>query len=572
MRDGKPTTKPVVVMSFRPVTTDFLARIETLCGPLGGHYDAANLRTLSVLSALRELRRIKADRVVLAIEGEAGRALIGPLSIAALFTRARSITIVWPDLRVQPLRRITAFANIALGICETLRSRWALARSKVAGAQLEKMVMPRLVPPASGHRIIYLDTNISLGAPVGGAIGHMGGVIGGFLDHGFTVDYASLKSPPIERPDVQWLQLQSGRMLAIPPELNYYRHAEMIQKKIGRLHRTNPWSFLYQRFSLHNFLGPLLGRRLNIPVVVEYNGSEVWAAENWGTRLALHDEAVVSERIALAQADLIVTVSDQLVVELLQRGIRRERILIYPNCVDPAVFDASRFGEAEIKALRAQYNIRADAFVVGFIGTFGQWHGVDFLAQCIHDLVKVDRNWIEKNKIHFMLVGDGLKMPIIRQSLGAEPVCRHASLTGLVAQREAPKHLACADLLVSPHIPNADGSEFFGSPTKLFEYLAMGRPVLASALGQIADVISGRGATRFGPLPEGINRPCGLLFEPGNADAFKQGLRRLVEEPTLAASLAQAARAEVLARYTWKQHVNAILDRMTELNLRHRMP
>jgi glycosyltransferase involved in cell wall biosynthesis len=567
MRNDPSAQKPVVVMSFHPLTTEFSARVEGICGPVTEYYDAAILRKMSILSGLRALRRIRVSHLILALEGDASRALIGPLSIAALFTRASSITVVWSDLRVQPLRRATVLANMVRVIRDTMASKQALARSRVAGAELEKRTLPRAVPPASGNCILYLDANISLGAPVGGSIGHTSGVIGGFLDHGFTVDYASLKSPPTRRSNVHWQKLDAGMLLALPPELNYYRYAELIKKKIVQLHGTDRWSFLYQRFSLHNFLGPQLGQSLNIPVVVEFNGSEVWVAENWGTRLALHDEAVITERIALTQADLIVTVSDQLVRELRERGIPNERILIYPNCVDPDVFDYARFDANELKGLRAQHNIPADAKVVGFIGTFGQWHGVDFLARCIQDLVRDNLPWIEKNKIHFMLVGDGPKMAIVRQSLGTDPLNRFASLTGLVAQVEAPRLLACADILVSPHVPNADGSEFFGSPTKLFEYMAMEKPILASALGQIADVVSGRGATRLGALPEGVNRACGLLFEPGNPEAFKEGLRRLVEDPSLAASLGQAARAEVLARYTWKQHANAILQRMAELNL-----
>jgi glycosyltransferase involved in cell wall biosynthesis len=570
MKNNPAARTPVVVMSFHPLTTEFSARIESICGPVTGYFDAAILRKMSIWSGLRALRRIQVSHLVLALEGDAGRALIGPLSIAALFTRASSINVVWPDLRVQPLRRATALVNMARVMRDTVSSRRALARSKAAGAELEKRILPRSVPPASGNCILYLDANISLGAPVGGSIGHTSGVIGGFLDHDFTVDYASLKSPPTKRSNVRWVQLNAGMLLALPPELNYYRYAELIKKRIVQLRGDYQWSFLYQRFSLHNFLGPQLGQALSIPVVVEFNGSEVWAAENWGTRLTLHDEAIVTEQIALVQTDLIVTVSDQLVRELRQRGIPDERILIYPNCVDPEIFNCARFDANELKALRAQHNIPEDAKVVGFIGTFSQWHGVDFLAKCIHDLVRHDLPWIEKNKIHFMLVGDGPKMPVVRQTLGADPVRRFVSLTGLVAQVEAPRLLACADILVSPHVPNADGSEFFGSPTKLFEYMAMERPILASALGQIADVVSGRGATRFGQLPEGVNRACGLLFEPGNPEAFEQGLRRLIEDRSLAASLAQAARAEVLARYTWKQHTNAILQKMVELGLRRR--
>src|SRR5437899_8850392 len=129
---------------------------------------------------------------------------------------------------------------------------------------------------------------------------------------------------------------------------------------------------------------------LNIPVVLEFNGSEAWAAENWGTRLALHDAALAAERIALDSADLIVTVSDELGSYLKRRGIPDSRILVYPNCVDPDVFNSQRFTANELAALRARHGIPQDALLVGFIGTFGQWHGVEFLAECTRDIVRDD--------------------------------------------------------------------------------------------------------------------------------------------------------------------------------------
>jgi glycosyltransferase involved in cell wall biosynthesis len=369
------------------------------------------------------------------------------------------------------------------------------------------------------------------------------------------------------RANAHWLKTDPGTLLAVPPELNYYRYGEQIERTIRALHLRDPWSFIYQRFSLHNFLGPWLGQRLNVPAVVEYNGSEAWTAQHWGTPLVLGADALFVERVALSQADLIVTVSDALAHDLLERGIQKGRILVYPNCVDPAVFNSARFGEAELRALRKQHNIPTDAFVVGFIGTFGQWHGADFLATCINELFSESPEWVSKHKLHFMLVGDGARMPVVRQILADGQADSCVTLTGLVPQVEAPKYLACADLLVAPHIPNADGSEFFGSPTKLFEYMAMEKPVLASALGQLARVISGEGATEFGRLPDGVGRPCGLLFEPGNSVAFKRDLRRLVEDCSLAVSLAHSARGEILARYTWRRHVGAILERMAELDL-----
>src|SRR5207253_4152581 len=89
----------LVVMSFHPVTKVFSEQIEKICGPVDAHYDAASLRKLPLTAGIRELRNIRAKKLVIALENDAARALIGPLSIAASFTRANSIIAVWPDLR-----------------------------------------------------------------------------------------------------------------------------------------------------------------------------------------------------------------------------------------------------------------------------------------------------------------------------------------------------------------------------------------------------------------------------------------------------------------------------------------
>ncbi|MBR0806183.1 glycosyltransferase [Bradyrhizobium japonicum] len=554
-------------MSFHPVTRSFADRITEVCGPVDSYYDAANLRKLSPVAALRQLRSLRADKLVIALESEVSTALIAPLSIAAALTRVGSLAVVWPDLRVEALGRLGGLRNLLQLGADTLSSRRALVRRLRKGEAMRRLPMPRQVPPSRGARILYLDANISLGAAVGGSVGHTAGVIGGFLDNAFEVDYASLKSLPSDRAGARWLKLQPDGLLAMPAELNFYPYAEAIEDRIVPLHSSNPWSFIYQRFSLHDFTGPHLGRRLNVPVVVEFNGSEAWASANWGTRLRLHGAAEKAEAIALDAADLIVTVSDELGDELKRRGIPDGRILVYPNCVDPAAFDSARFSTDDLTDLKRQHGIPKDALIAGFIGTFGQWHGIEFLAVCIRNLVRDDVAWLERSKLHFMLVGDGLKMPEVRRLLGSPEVARFVTLTGLVAQSEAPRYLACADLLLSPHVPNADGSGFFGSPTKLFEYMAMEKPIVASALGQIEDVIAGRGATRLGSLPPGAGAPCGFLYEPGNAQAFKDTLRRVVDDMPAAAGVAKAARAEVLNRYTWKRHVDAILAAMARNGL-----
>ena len=325
---------------------------------------------------------------------------------------------------------------------------------------------------------------------------------------------------------------------------------------------------LYQRLSLANYAGTRLARIIGVPHVLEYNGSEVWVARHWGRSLTFPRLAGLAEDVALRHADLVVTVSEVLGDELRERGIPPERILVHPNCVDADRFDPARFTPADRATLLARYGIAEGSTVCGFIGTFGMWHGVTVLAEAIRELIERDRPWLQRWNVHFLIVGDGLLMPKVRDILGTADVTRYVTLTGLVEQHEAASYLAAADLLLSPHVPNPDGSRFFGSPTKLFEYMAMARGIVASDLDQIGDVL--RRSYRMPALPTGTCRPeedrLAVLVTPGDRSELLAGLRFLVEHPDYRRALGSNARREVLARYTWDRNVDAILDRLRALN------
>src|SRR6185295_19328459 len=187
-------------------------------------------------------------------------------------------------------------------------------------------------------------------------------------------------------------------------------------------------------------------RHWGVPLVLEYNGSEVWIGKNWGRGFRYPQVALKAEEACLRHAHLVVTVSDVLADELVERGVERERIVWYPNCVDTKVFDPANFSDESALALRARLNIPAQAPLVTFIGTFGQWHGVEVFAQTIRDLVDHHRGWLEATGTRFVLVGDGPKMPVVKAALGEAPYSNFVTLTGLVPQAEAPQYLAAADI------------------------------------------------------------------------------------------------------------------------------
>jgi glycosyltransferase involved in cell wall biosynthesis len=328
-------------------------------------------------------------------------------------------------------------------------------------------------------------------------------------------------------------RLRPPRRYGLPVEANLYRFGRSVP---AQTHGLLPPALVYQRYSVGSYAGAVLARRHGVPLVLEYNGSEVWVARNWGRALRYERLALAAEGASLRHAQLVVTVSQALRDELVDRGVEAERVAWHPNGVDPERFDPARFRAEELRALRKRYGIPPDARVVTFIGTFGHWHGVTVLARAI----RAHAAWAREAGVRFLLVGDGLKMPDVRAEIeGLEDV---VALAGLVPQDEAPLYLAASDVLVSPHVPNADGSPFFGSPTKLFEYMAAAKPIVASDLDQIGEVLRG----------------IAVLVRPGDPDDLVRGLREALDRPELGA----AARARVLERYTWRHHVEAVLERL----------
>jgi glycosyltransferase involved in cell wall biosynthesis len=308
---------------------------------------------------------------------------------------------------------------------------------------------------------------------------------------------------------------------------------------------------------------------LHKPLVLEYNGSEAWVAKNWGSALRSQTLAERCEEVALRHAHLVVTISDVLRDELLERGIPAERIVSYPNCIDPETFDPGRFSAADSSALRARYGIPPDALVVTFVGTFGQWHGAPVLAHAARILLEQRSEWVAAKKLHFLFVGDGVRMPEVKAALGQQVGSPYVTMTGLVPQREAPAYLAASDILSSPHIANADGSRFFGSPTKMFEYMAMGKAIIASDLEQIGEVLKGSVRVSMAPAPDELpnGRPPALLARPGSAEDIVAGLTFLAQRPDWRVFLGDNARALALKKYTWHNHVQAILERAQHLGL-----
>ena len=391
-------------------------------------------------------------------------------------------------------------------------------------------------------KILYLRTVHWFDLKGGGSVTHTSGVVNALEknkavsldvianDHLFGVKHPVKIVPPI---------------IKSIPFFNEFLYNFKIIWQLSSLENCN---YIYQRFSGASFCGAYLAQRYNIPFILEFNSSEVWKLNNWSrTNNPLKNFVKgyiqlpltrLIESYNLRKAKVIVVVSKPLKENLTQQGINPNKILVNPNGVD-----LEKYYSQEDKGIKKKLGL-TDKKIFGFIGTFGKWHGVEELAKAI--ILFFDRYPKFKDKVHFLLIGDGKLGANVRNFIETSNYKENVTFTGLIPQQQSPAYLSICDYFLSPHIPNKDGTKFFGSPTKLFEYMALKKPIIASNLDQIGEILT--------------HHKTAILVEPGNISELANAMQQLISNEPIQQKIAQNAFELVKENYTWDKHVEYILD------------
>ena len=400
--------------------------------------------------------------------------------------------------------------------------------------------------------ILYLRTVFWFGLKAGGSVGHTSGVINALSKH-IQVDVVSNDSLADVQPNLTIIS--PGLLKLIPFRLGEVFYSFALIKKLKK--KIRDCNNIYHRYSGLSFAAAYLSRKNNVPLVLEFNSSDAWMLRHWSKQSFLLTSILARvvnllkipivtyiEQYNSKNASLIIIPSAPLKEKLIKKGISEKKILINPNGVDPQTYSPSISGYQ----IRAKYRLE-NHNVIGFIGTFAQWHGVVEMARSIELFFQLNRENI--NEVKFLLVGDGKLMPTVKKIIDRSGCRDNVIFTGLIAQSKGPKHLAACDILLSPHIKNPDGSKFFGSPTKLFEYMAMGKAIIASNLDQIGEVLE--------------HENTAYLVEPGNIKQLADAMQLLIADSKLRKKLGKNARTKVVKKYTWDKHVEKILARLNEI-------
>ena len=169
-----------------------------------------------------------------------------------------------------------------------------------------------------------------------------------------------------------------------------------------------------------------------------------------------------------------------------------------------------------------------ETLVVGYAGHLYPWKGVDTLIEALATVPAAKAVIIGGQPGE----GDGARLQALARARG---VAQRTVFTGWQRPADVAAFLLDCDILVLPNV-RSTLSERYTSPLKLFEYLAAGRPIVASNLPALREI-----------LTDGINA---LLVEPGNAAALAAALNSLAHDPSLADRLGRRAFADA-ALFSW---------------------
>jgi glycosyltransferase involved in cell wall biosynthesis/predicted nucleic acid-binding protein len=212
-----------------------------------------------------------------------------------------------------------------------------------------------------------------------------------------------------------------------------------------------------------------------------------------------------------------------------------EKVEIVNAGVDTTLFKPAY---EEVEEIRRSYHLQ-DKKTVVYVGSLSAWHGAE-------DLIDVAAKLNED--IRFLMIGENLEM------LGEKATERGVSskfiYTGFVEHEEVPKYVSAADVAVAPYNPRGfrdmERYGFYFSPIKIFEYMACGKPVVASDLEIIRDIIK--------------ENQCGLVAKPGDAEDFAEKIRMLLGDAGLRKQFGENGRKAVIEKYTWDKVAEKICD------------
>jgi len=284
---------------------------------------------------------------------------------------------------------------------------------------------------------------------------------------------------------------------------------------------------LYERYNLFMLAGAWIARRHRLPFLVEVNAPLSEERARYGG-LGLRSLARWTERMVWRRADAVLPVTEALAESVRAASVPPTRIHVIPNGIDPKQFHTGVDG----RPVRERLGL-SERLVLGFTGFIRTWHGLPRVLDAMHALGRED--------VHLLVVGDGPGRAALDAHAARLGLSERMTVLGMVDRARIPGLTAAMDVALQPQVVA------YASPLKLFEYLALARPVIAPDQPNIREILT--------------HERDALLFDPADDASFRTAITRMCTDAALRTRLGEAGAALVRERdLTWDGNARRVAD------------
>jgi len=283
---------------------------------------------------------------------------------------------------------------------------------------------------------------------------------------------------------------------------------------------------VFERLDLYLFAAALLAKLKRIPLVLEVDCPPYYEYKTLYGKKNLHIPFLPDylERLNFRWADAAFVISSELKRYYITKGVPEKKMIVIPNGADPKRF----YPQTRDKSLEKQFGLEGK-MVIGWIGS--GWTGIDKLVDMVHQIAR------QRKDVSFFFVCGGESRVFLQEKLRDFVSHDRVILPGKIHSNEINRFLSCMDITLAPY-PKLDFA--YPSSLKVFEYMAAGKAVVASRIGQIAEIIE--------------EKRNGCLFDPDNNDEMIGKILILIQDSKLRKLIGRQAREDVLNNYTWDKN------------------
>jgi glycosyltransferase involved in cell wall biosynthesis len=302
--------------------------------------------------------------------------------------------------------------------------------------------------------------------------------------------------------------------------------------------KTRP-DVLYLRLNSFPFFPIILCKILKIPSVVEVNGLvldelQVNNSKSFAYRLFSH-LALRSEKLNYRYCDRIISVTDKLKDELINLySIPEGKIFVINNGAN-----IDLFRPMNQKKVKAELRLEESKKYVCFVGNLAAWQGVEFLIYASTFILE------KCPDVRFLVVGDGAMKSKLLELTSELGLLDKFIFTGRVPYESVPLYINAADVCVAPFIKGRN-AKIGLSALKTYEYLACGKPIVASSIPGVKDLIEFSGG--------------GISVSPENPEELANAVIELILNEKTRTLMGERGCKYVVENHSWNEVVRKILD------------